>query len=145
MSKFKDVGLVFIILIVAVVVDIFREATHIPVTLMDIVFFPFFVFIIFYAVWAVLSAKWFNKSKSKARKKPIPSTPLSIPAKFGVFVTSLGMLALGIWAVWEGILQPGKYFSGVRGAMHGYTMVPMGLCIIGISILMLVTLLSNNR
>lgn len=149
MSKHKNAAFVIIIIILAIIVDDFRQATHIPVSLLDIVFFPFFVFIILYTLWSVLSARLLNNSRKKPRKttskNPFPCAPLSVPAKCGFLVTALGMLALGIWAMWEGIEEPGKYFTGVRGSLHGYSLVPMGLCIAGISIVLLVQIIFSKR
>ena len=112
MSKFKNAVYVIGFIFLGILIEIFRQTTHIPVTILDLILFPFCAFIIFYVIWSLLF-------KRKANKIPPQSEPLSTLKMFGVFTTGIGMLALGAWGRDSG--APSLFFRGERRGTRLHT------------------------
>lgn len=102
------------------IIEIIRKSTNIPVTILDLLFFPFtIVFVI-----SFFRCTLFDK-RTIFHYNLIE--PISFMKKLGIFMVSLLTMVLGLWGIWTGVREPLTCFSGVRGALHGYTIVPMGL------------------
>ena len=115
-------------------IEIFREQTGIPVTALDILLFPFFVLLIY----AVLRYAF---TKRKKKQKKITGT---VPANRDLFfslVVFLLLLPLGAWSIVIGAQHPWQLFTGVRGWVHGYTVLMLGLVITGFSFICTVYIL----
>lgn len=122
MYRLKHLPAVCGLVLLAVIIEIIRQKTNIPVTLLDIFFFPgclLFSFIF-------LRYEFLNK---KTLFKYNLVEPVSALKKLGVFVGALFLTALGGWCFWMGICEPLTYFWGIKGAAHGYTLVAMGFLI----------------
>ncbi|EIA5326263.1 hypothetical protein K7L04_004711, partial [Vibrio parahaemolyticus] len=50
-------------------------------------------------------------------------TPLQL---IGFLIFTITLAAMGGWITWLGIQAPLQYFSSVKGAAHGYTLIQLG-------------------
>lgn len=119
----------FILAVIAtLVVASFSKIIGIPVTILDLILFPILICAIFVVIRELLTRK--KPSKKDHRKFP-PPPPLKCILMIVVF---LFMAGLGGWSTWMGMLEPLTLFSGVRGCVYGYTMIPLGIFLMGIAI-----------
>ena len=105
-----------------IAVEYLRVNYDIPLTILDILLFPLFLFIIIY----------FFKTAFKTKKTVNNSNPMDSEPAYKVILflfVFIFMVFLGIWAALTGGLSPLEYFSGVKGAVHGYTMLLTGIVI----------------
>jgi len=124
----KRILTIISILLAIILVEVFRSITGIPITILDIILFPSGLLIVF------VFARLLVKREAITGTNPEPMTALK---RWGYFVFSFFLLALGIWAIDAGIETPFALFTGVKGAAHGYTVAVLGLLISGLSVLML--------
>lgn len=120
MYQLKYLPVICGLIIIGTIIEILRQRNGIPITLLDVMLFP--IALLFSVVF--LRHEFFNK-KNLFRYNL--AGPVSIPKKIGIFIGCMLMAVSGIWCLWLGICDPLAYYSGVRGAVHGYTMVAFGL------------------
>jgi len=111
-------------------VEIFRAVTGIPVTIIDITLFP--ISVIFIVGMAMILFKKENKNKKKRRNRNATPSEITFSwvKRLGYIAGAILMLALGVWGILEGIEQPFKLFTGVKGPAHGYTLAAIGVVLI---------------
>lgn len=126
--KIKEYWPVAALMVLAVIIEIFREITGIPVTILDLLFSPFLLIAICYIPYYRYTQK---KKKSKRRDNFEYYEPLTAIKTSGYITVFVLMAALGIWGLWEGLHNPLKLYTGVRGAAHGYTLALVGIFLIG--------------
>lgn len=123
MSKLKTTIYVSLLIGVGLIIEWFRAETGIPVTILDILLLPLCVIFIYIVIREILFA-----DKSSVNSENLQS--LSPAKRLGLIVVCLLMLLLGAWGIWAGLSAPFDYFSGVKGAAHGYTLAIIGLLIV---------------
>ncbi len=108
------------LLLFITVFEIFRRLTGISLTLIDLMLNP--LIIVF--TYALLRYEIFNKETLFRYNLP---EPVSLSKKIGILFGSLIMVLLGSWSFISGIREPLGFFSGIKGAAHGYTLAVMGI------------------
>ena len=135
-EKFKSILFIIGFMTIGLILEFTRKAYGIPVTILDILLFPLSL------IFTVLLLKDFfiNQSKEKTKK----SLKLKASAIAGrIAITLLLFFPLGIWAMWEGLKNPFGYFSGIKGAAHGYTLTAIGLFIFSLGIIFISSVIRN--
>lgn len=120
MYRLKYLPAICGLIILIIIFEIIRNVTHIKVTLLDLMLFPMSVLF----TYALLRYEFFNK-KYLLRYNLVE--PVSCKRKIGLLIGSILLMALGLGCLLLGVREPLAFFSGVRGAVHGYTMVVMGI------------------
>lgn len=130
-------------LLLALVLEFVRKGYGIPVTILDIFLFPLSLIFGF-----ILLKDFFFGRKGEALPADRPSFRSIIGRAASVLIL---FLPVGIWSLWMGIREPFEHFSGVKGAVHGYTMAGIGLFVIAIAAMLTVSvfrsilLIKNTR
>ena len=122
MYKLKELLLV---LVVVISFEVFRAYTGLSMTLIDVIFFPASILILFFL------AKYLITSKSKKQINHNKKTPMQF---FYYIVLFIVFCLLGFWCIYAGWQAPFQLFSGVKGVAHGYTLISLGVLISSVSI-----------
>jgi hypothetical protein len=132
MSKFLYVSA---FILAAVLLEYIRRRYGIPVTILDIFLLP--LSLIFSSV--LLKDFFF-------RQNPADQAGLSLrDGVFRALVALLLFFPLGAWSLWEGIRNPLDYFSGIKGAAHGYTLIGIGLFCLSLGIMLAASVVRGIR
>ena len=111
-SRLLDILLV-IALIVSV--DAVSRFTGLPFTVGDVLLLPLLLVAVLFSVQSLLARK---------KKKPEADEPeLTLMKLFGSLVGVFLALLLGLWSLYEGVRNPFLLYTGVKGAVHGYTLL----------------------
>jgi hypothetical protein len=108
------------LIILIVIFEIFRNLTHIKFTLLDLMLSPICII----CIYGLLRYEFFN-NKYLLRYNQVE--PVSRIRKLGIFIVSVLLMLTGLWCLLLGVREPLAFFSGIRGAVHGYTMAVMGI------------------
>ncbi len=122
MPKIESFFIVGSLIFLGVIIEVIRKTKNIPITILDLMFFPGSIF------FTVVFCRSILMGEESMRQYNLVE-PISFIKKLGLFIAALLSIAFGFWMIWIGVHEPLKYFSGVRGAAHGYTMVPVGILI----------------
>ena len=136
MNKFKDTLWVIGLVVVGLFIEAFRQSTGIPVTIIDILFFPILPLFIFFTI------KYFFFSEKRKNKQVINNEEVR-DKLWAVPIFLFLMLPLSLWCIWTGFEEPFVYFTGVKGAAHGYTLAAIGITILGFSLFALIYILRD--
>ena len=117
-NKLKDTFLLISILLFVLLMDIIRVEFKIPVSLLDIIFFPVLIVLSFLLIRVFVSKKSAKHYIDKTTTKNSLVTFL---------IVTLIVVPLSCWAIWSGVSVPFEYFSGVKGSAHGYTLTALGI------------------
>ncbi len=120
MDRLKNLPAICGLILLIVIFEIFRGLTHIKLTLLDLMLFPICII----CIYGLLRYEFFNK-KYLLRYNLVE--PVSRGKKFGIFIVSILLMLSGLGCLLLGIREPLAFFSGVRGAVHGYTLAAMGV------------------
>ncbi len=123
MNRLKSLLRIFGLLLLITAFEIFRNLTGVRLTLIDLILNP----LILLFIYALLRYDIFNKETLYRYNLP---GPVSLSKKIGILSGSLIMVLLGSWSFISGIREPMVFFSGVKGAVHGYTLAVMGICML---------------
>jgi len=118
MGKLKEIFSIICILTLALLIEFVRVEYKIPATVLDIILFPVMIIMSFIILRALLS------------KKPIKfeGDRISFKKLFINFIlVTLIALPLSCWGILSGLSAPLEFFSGVKGSVHGYTLVTIGV------------------
>jgi len=118
MEKIKDIFLIVCIVGFGVLLNIIRVEYKIPVTIIDIIFFPASIVLSFLILKMVVSK---NLIKYKIDQTTVKSSLISF------FLFTLIVIPLSSWGILSGISAPFDYFSGIKGSGHGYTLSAIGI------------------
>lgn len=129
MEKMKYVFFVACFILFAFLIEVIRVVYKIPITLIDLIFFPASVVICYLIVRWLLSKKTANSHLAEI-------TTTRLLASFVIF--SIIAIPLGGWCIWMGIVRPFEYFSSVRGPAHGYTLGAIGLLLLMVWVFLVV-------
>ena len=124
MENLKTTFKYVLIIAVIMVSEAVRRFYGIPVTILDILLFPVFLLFI---VRGVKSLAFHRKSRAYDQTKESSTKLLVFSLIVGLFI----MIPLGVFSLWHGIKDPLRFFSGVKGSVHGYTLVELGVFITG--------------
>lgn len=111
---------IVIVITLIIFVESLLQMTGLPITVFDLTLAPGSL-IIFYFIFQLIRK---NKNEKYNYTAPEPSSLLKLNAALLTFIL---MIALGAWCLWEGIHNPLKFYSGVKGSGHGYTLALVGL------------------
>lgn len=121
MEKIKKIFFVICFVLFGLTLDLIRIEYKIPITLIDLILFPISITILFFFF------KWLISKKND--NFYLVETSLKV-LLFNFLVFSVIVIPLGIWTIWAGMIDPLKYFSGIKGAAHGYTLVSTGFLLL---------------
>ncbi|WP_022946110.1 hypothetical protein [Pseudoalteromonas ruthenica] len=108
-----------IIVLVILISEVIRLHTGLPITIINIVVLPITCLLIY-------CMKYYRSPFSKTYKgtdNHLKQTPFQL---IGFLLFTISLAAMGSWIAWLGIQAPLQYFSGVKGAAHGYTLIQVG-------------------
>ncbi|MCG3737961.1 hypothetical protein EXA20_17035 [Vibrio cincinnatiensis] len=108
-----------IIVLVILISEAIRLYTGLPITIIDIGVLPITCLLIY-------CMKYYKSPFSKTYKDTDnhqQQTPLQL---IGFLLFTIILAAMGSWIAWLGIQAPLQYFSSVKGAAHGYTLIQIG-------------------
>ena len=114
------------VLILIVSVESLSYFTGLPFTTGDVILFPLSVIIIVLGIKSL-----FASEKKKLETYGPKSTLMRLVGSFVVVVLAL---FLGLWSLYEGGRNPLALYTSVKGAVHGYTLLSLGLLISGYSV-----------
>ncbi len=125
----KNETFIFVIgwLIISIILEITRQQANIPITIIDLS-------VLFFCLFVIVSIFRSPSYSKKTKKKQYDNEPVPFFKKMGLVLTFILMIVLGVSVFWIGIQEPFKFFTGIKGAAHGYTLVALGLIIIGTSV-----------
>nr|WP_319395453.1 hypothetical protein [uncultured Desulfobacter sp.] len=128
-SKLNSILFFAFFFIVALILEFIRKRYSVAVTIIDVLLFPLSVLIIFYSAKHLV----FKKNKDTYRH-PIDDSNLKLILYlcFSLIV----LTPLGLFTLWLGIQEPLGFFSGIKGAAHGYTLIPLGIIVTGLGVFM---------
>ncbi len=96
-----------------------RLYTGLPITIIDIGILPITCLLIYYM-------RFYKSPFSKSYKDMTTHQPQSAWQLIGFLVFTIMLAIMGAWIAWLGVQEPFKYFSGIKGAAHGYTLIQVG-------------------
>ncbi|OMH39421.1 hypothetical protein [Motiliproteus sp. MSK22-1] len=117
-----------VVIAVIIAVEVFRFFTGFPMTLIDILFTPFSVFLM------ILGIKQLVSTNKKKRDGDAPYMSHSVLQLSGTLIVFLAVTMLGLWCLSAGLQDPLGFFTGVKGAMHGYTLMCLGSLMVSYSL-----------
>jgi hypothetical protein len=121
MPTIKSILFWAVLICLTVVVEVVREMTGIPVCIGDLLFIPLALFMLYF----VLQPCMFMSN----RVDDGMTTAAHLKKNGWVFIVALGITALGLFCIRMGFNNPWEFFTGVKGAAHGYTLFLVGLSI----------------
>ena len=124
-SKLRPIVFFTVLFIALMILDFIRIRYTVPVAMGDIVMFPLSLLIIIYFLKNVLL-----KRKHEPFQYPIDDSKLRL--MLNLLFSLILLVPLGLYLSWMGIQEPFAYFSGVKGAIHGYTSVAVGTLVAGL-------------
>ena len=135
-GKVKNAFVIIGLLLIALAIEYMRRTYGIPVTILDILLFPLSL------VFTFVLLKNFFFEQSREEKESMNAHSLrSITGRAAI--TVLLFFPLGLWSIWLGIQNPFEYFSGVKGAVHGYSLVVLGVFIFSIGIMLTISVIRS--
>ena len=105
---------------VLILIESLLQMTGLPITVSDLTFTPGSIIIIYFIFQLIRK----NKDEKYAY---VPPESVSLLKLNGVVLAFIFMTALGAWCLWEGVHNPLKFYSGVKGSGHGYTLALVGM------------------
>jgi len=119
--------LLFIAMIAAAVfVDWIRQHYGLPVTLLDIIC----NLTMLYGMYFFTRNTFFNKNGERLIDE---FRSMSLLGNGFMFVLAIFIWLLGLLSLRQGFSTPLEFITGARGAMHGYTLGPLGIFLISLS------------
>ncbi len=108
-----------IVVLVILISEGIRLYTGLPITIIDIGILPITCLLIYYIRFYKFpfSKKYYDKNTQQ---------PQSGWQLIGFLVFTIMLAIIGAWIAWLGIQGPLHYFSSVKGAAHGYTLIQVG-------------------
>ena len=108
--------------------EVIRVYTGIPVTILDVMLLPITGILIYIGFYTLLNRK-------KDKNKNVQAAQ-SIWQLLGGILFITALVPVGVWITWLGAEKPFLLFTGVKGSVHGYTLVYLGAIVAVISVVM---------
>ncbi|KOO01781.1 hypothetical protein AKJ17_18840 [Vibrio nereis] len=113
---------IIIIVLVILVSEGIRIYTGVPITILDVVILPITCSLVYLM-------KYYKFPFSKTYKDRQSHQTQNAFQLIGSLVFTAILAVMGTWVAWLGIQAPLQYFSGVKVAAHGYTLIQVGILI----------------
>ena len=115
-AKLKTGIIIFLVILIS---EAIRLYTGLPITIIDIGVLPITCLLIY-------CMKYYRFPFSKTYKDTDNLQQQTLFQLIGFLLFTIILAAMGSWLAWLGIQAPLKYFSSVKGAAHGYTLIQIG-------------------
>ena len=116
-SRVKEIITIIVIIVAS---ETLRIYSGLPITILDIILLPISFLLIY---WGVLYFASLGKKKDSSDEKVMQS----IWRLLGSLILFIILVPLCFWLTTEGWKEPFTLFSGVKGSVHGYSVVHIGI------------------
>lgn len=139
MVRYMAIFAIFIVVVflVGMIMELARVEWGVPITIVDFVFCTASAAMCFFILKGLFRKRHTisfstKREMSKLLRSFFVFSAMAIP--FG---------AWSVWNVWAGTVGAFDYFSGVRGAIHGYTIISLGFLFMIMWVRVLFTIISG--
>ncbi len=125
MNRYQNIVFILSALVIAAVIELIRRRYGIPITILDLILTPGTLVITFFVLKHLIQKKYEPDNGNLDN--------LSLPKRLAVLSAFIFMMIpLGGWCVFMGVREPLGYFTGVKGAAHGYTVFIVGMAVLSV-------------
>jgi hypothetical protein len=117
MDKIRE----FAVFLVLIGMGVLVSVTEMPETLVDLLLFP---------LSCIALYLFANELVKMGVERPENGDPTLRERVGRLILGTVIFLPLLAWSVYAGVKNPIGYFTGVRGALHGYTLIPLGCALL---------------
>ncbi|MCP4024524.1 MAG: hypothetical protein GY729_21980 [Desulfobacteraceae bacterium] len=125
MNRYQNVIFILTFLAIAAVIELIRQKYGIPITILDLILTPATLVIAFF-ILRYLIQKNYEPDNGNLDNLSLVKR-LAVLAGFIIL-----MIPLGAWCAFMGAREPLGYFTGVKGAAHGYTVFIVGMAVLAV-------------
>lgn len=124
MLKIVDIPYLVAFLAFGMFLEFLRATYAVPITVLDIILAPISLVALYFSLRYVVQFFSGLKNTGDSQLRVIPWQK-----RLGYSLFSVLMFGMGVWGTLDGFANPLLLYTGVKGAVHGYSLALVGMLI----------------